>query len=197
MVCLFWFCLPNGSEFSSESLSRRKDEKFTGFFYLARRRKRVFHSLTTHVLVPCVVCADGTLALGQRRPFLFDFCTVWSVSRDVLLAGCGDLSLHALSVTEDTFSSVKPTIPARDSEFGIVVWPDVFRASRPVKPADAFAGLDGLRAVRRPGRKRVGGVGTLSPAMVLLLPAPGAAIAPRAVVKTKNEGSLRGVCQIT
>ena len=179
--------------FGSPCCRGNQDGKFTGYYYLARRRKRVFHCQTTHVLVRCVLCSDDTLALGQRRPFLFDFCTLWAVSRDVLRAGCTDLSLHVLSVTEDTFSSVKPTLPPRDSEFGIVVWPDVFKATRAVKPADALASLDGA-AARRQRRKGVRGVRTVAPASVLLFAAAGAAMLPPAVVEKKTK---RGTPQRT
>lgn len=149
------------------------------WFYLARRRPRRFHAQVTHVLVACVLHTDGTLSLGQRKEFLFDFVTVWDIAREALQDDVASWTLFPpVDVEDDTLSTVKLPEIDFDGDAGRAVWPGIVK--RPRKPREEQdLDLGDRPHKRKAQRATTKGVTVLPPTQLSLLAVPaGAAVPP-------------------
>ncbi len=153
----------------------------------------MFHSQVTHVLVRCEKMADGTIALGRRSDVAwgaYDFITLWTLAKDVLRAGCSNLTLHSVYVEEDSHSTVTPAeIDVDDANLDSCrrVWPNPFKRRR-TEPREPRLD-DGARPkkVRRSATK---GITVVPPAQLSLLAAPlGAAVPAKLTGKGRGRGS--------
>ena len=79
----------------------------------------------THVLVQCVEHQDSYmilyLSLGQRRPHLWDFGTVWHIAQHLLTDGFENIQVVVLQHTNDAVATVVPRIA--DGAPAFDVWP--------------------------------------------------------------------------
>jgi len=131
-------------------------------FYFARMRRRRLHALVTHVLVHCSAHPDGSFSLAQRCFREYHFATLWSVAKQLIVAGWKAIRLAPITWTNDSAESGSTITPASEGEW-FSVWPNVYRRPRVVREA----GPDlGDRPLPRPQR-RTGGVRVLPPGTIV------------------------------